>query len=420
MYCFQVYFYASNYIIKAFQTFTLTYTRELAPFELDISNGPIKLMFMVDQIVSGDDGQELILQHSSLFAKSGILPKDSISFYCQPHNNFFPRIIKECKRVEEEEVTQPSGNKGRIRRFSVPSLEVNVPSTSNLFEQTADVIYFVLPIFRCTVLLDAHVASCISSECARSRAFRRHLWQFLMRKDAFRNCVPEYEQWTQEERDAWDNYLTVPYMIDLVAVWPKQKLDYAWTRRVLGLLHKHVVLVEGFAWLSTLGGAHSSLGEKFIHHAEKAGEISKKQLKMALELGNESLIARCYIFWSWSLLQKEELRRCKKCVLNTWKFCKTIRGRDWILEAMCKAVWSRLRYKRSLRRAKKKSGVARYLGDNGGGGDCGKNSTGGYFKLGQTGKKGNDSSKDSRNSTSLFVDTGVRSPSRVVNTVRVG
>ncbi|GFR57546.1 hypothetical protein ElyMa_005340800, partial [Elysia marginata] len=118
---------------------------------------------------------------------------------------------------------------------------------------------------------------------------------------------------------------------------------------VLGNLSKHIVLEEGFAWLSTLGGAHSSLGETFQHHAERAGEISGHQLRLAIQLGNESLIARCYVFWSWSLMQRGYLGRCKLCILNTWRFCKTLKCRDRVLENMCKAVWSRLRYRRALR-----------------------------------------------------------------------
>ncbi|KAK6968675.1 hypothetical protein BgiMline_028560 [Biomphalaria glabrata] len=391
-----------------------TYTRELAPFELDMSGGAIKLMFMVDHIVSGDNGKQLILQHSSLFARNGILEKDSVSFYCQPHDSFFPVIIKECKKLQEEEL--PS-SQGRVRRFSVPSLEVSVASPNELFEQTSDIIYFVLPICRCTVLLDAHVASCISRECSRSKTFRWRLWKYLMKHNGFRDCVHEYEQWTQEERDAWDNYMTVPYMIDVVAVWPKQKLDYAWIRRVLGLLCKYVVLMEGFAWLSTLGGAHSSLGETFRHHAEKAGEISKKQLKTALELGDESLIARSYIFWSWSLLQRGELRRCKACVLNTWKFCQNIRSKDWILEAMCKAVWSRLKYKKAARRAPKKShGSKKELDDDKGGGDGGRNSP---TRQQQKEAIASTSITNNGSSTSVCADGGQRLSGRVVSSVRV-
>lgn len=351
-----------------------TYTRELAPFEMDMSKGPIKLMFMVDLIVADPDGHEFALQHSNFLAKISDFSRDSISFYCLPHRSFFPKIV--THRVKDQDVVAPvNGNRNRLRRFSVPSLELDVPSPFNVSEGCSDVIYFVLPMYRCTVLLDAHLASCISSEYSRSRVFRRHFWHFLKNQKGFRNCIPDYEAWTQEERDAWDMYLTVPFMIDLVAVWPKQKIDYAWNNRILALLNKHIVLAEGFAWLSTLGGAHSSLGETFRYHAEKAGEISAKQLRLAIELGNESLIARCYLFWSWSLLQKGELRRCKACVLNTWKFSQRIQCRDWMLENMCKAVWSRLKYKRALRREKRKCDKmiknCDFSDNNRGGGDSG-------------------------------------------------
>ncbi|CAG5133183.1 unnamed protein product [Candidula unifasciata] len=332
-----------------------TFTRELAPFEMDISEGPIKFMFMVDQITAASNGKEMFVVDSHLIGQNNIKPVDPVSFYCHAHKKFSPVIVRQCKQ-ELATLSPTTGvRKGLMRRFSVPSLELDLNMKSAPDQcSSQDVVYFVLPKFRCTILMDAHLASCVYSEYSRSKVFRRHFMHYIWRNNGFRNCVPDYEKWTQEERDAWENYLSVPYMIDLVAVWPKQKIDYAWSRRILGLVNKHVVLEEGFAWLSTLGGAHSSLGETFIHHAEQAGKISGQQLRLAIELGNESLIARCYIFWAWSLLQRGLLRRCKHCVLNTWKFCQTLRTRDTILENMCKAVWCRLKYKRSQLRAKRR------------------------------------------------------------------
>ena len=40
------------------------------------------------------------------------------------------------------------------------------------------------------------------------------------------------------------------------------------------LLGLHIALDEGFAWLSTLGGAHSALGETFLQHVSLCGLIS--------------------------------------------------------------------------------------------------------------------------------------------------
>lgn len=206
-----------------------TYTRELAPFEMDVSKGPIKLMFLVDQITAVPDSKEMFVLDSNLLRRNSVSLVDTVSFYCQAHERFFPVILKQTK--QETPVVSPTNGakKGLVRRFSVPSLELDMEAKSLASQfEPQDVIYFVLPAFRCTIVMDAHVASCVNCEYSRSRTFRRHFWHYINRNGGFRNCVPDYEKWTQEERDAWDNYLSVPYMIDVVAVWPKQKIDYAW------------------------------------------------------------------------------------------------------------------------------------------------------------------------------------------------
>ena len=53
---------------------------------------------------------------------------------------------------------------------------------------------------------------------------------------------------------------------------------------------------------------------KYILQADHAGNISKQQLKIATLLGNRPMIGRCYIFWSWSLIQKWDLKKGKKCI----------------------------------------------------------------------------------------------------------
>uniref|UniRef100_A0A0B7BEQ4 Uncharacterized protein n=1 Tax=Arion vulgaris TaxID=1028688 RepID=A0A0B7BEQ4_9EUPU len=402
-----------------------TYTRELAPFEMDMSRGPIKLMFMVEQISAESNSENLLVLDANFMSHNSILSSDTASFYCHAHENFVPVFLKQNKQKPIPISPTVGTKKGLVRRFSVPNLELDIEGSVSGQSQSRDVIYFVLPMFRSTILVDAHLASCINSEYSKSRVFRRHFWHYICKNNGFRNCVPDYEKWTQEERNTWENYLSVPYMIDLVAVWPKQKIDYAWSMRMLDQLSKHVALEEGFAWLSTLGGAHSSLGETFIHHAEQAGRISSQQLKLAIELGNESLMARCYIFWSWSLLQRGHLRRCQICVQYTWKFCQIIRSRDTALENMCKAVWSRLKYKRAQLKAKSRLCMTRKSrppldnDDKNGGGDTSNNTSGNSVFT--CGCNSNSSYGDinSKSSSNVCIETAVKSQPAVTNSLRV-
>ncbi|GFN99412.1 hypothetical protein PoB_002591800 [Plakobranchus ocellatus] len=337
-----------------------TLTRQLAPFEMDMSGGPIKFLFTVDHIraLEGPDSSTTIYKSNTHIPSSCVqnATEQENMFYCLSHERLRPSIVYQDK--DEYNLSSGQGvSRDLVRKFSLPNVDIDVkPQVQKTVAVGKDghnaTIYFVLPTYRCTLLLDAHVASCMQCEYSRSKTFRRRFMRFLLRNNAFRNCIPDYEKWSQKEREYWEHYLLVPYLIDIVAVWPKQKIDYAWSSHILGNLSKHISLEEGFAWLSTLGGAHSSLGETFLHHAERAGEISGHQLRLALQLGNDSLIARCYVFWSWSLLQRGFLKQSKTCILKTWKFCKSLKARDKILENMCKAVWSRLRYRRAFSRGK--------------------------------------------------------------------
>jgi len=73
---------------------------------------------------------------------------------------------------------------------------------------------------------------------------------------------------------------------------------------------------EGLSWLSTLGGAFSSLGDRNVHFAKKAGQISLSQLRLSTVFGDPNLIARCFIYISHSLCQqgyrKKAIRLVKK------------------------------------------------------------------------------------------------------------
>lgn len=329
-----------------------TYTKQLSPFEFDATNGNVKLMFTIDPI-GIDDNQYVLFPQRQYFHTI----KSNEKHYCQPHKDFKPRILKrrtnknQCGCNEFEQPThiyEPNLYRNNLqRRYSLPVPKITKQTTP----PDDNILIYVLPTFRSTLIVDAHVSSCISNELVHSKKFRKRFLQYIRKNGGFRSCISEYEEWTEEEQDMWENYLKVPYLVDVVTLWPFQKIDYSWLYRVTSLLHQHIHLEEGFAWLSTLGGAHSALGELFLQHAEKAGRISKEQLKLSLLLGNSLMIAKCYVFWAWSLIQKDDLPGAKRCIRNVWQWCQAQYCRDSILTNMCLAVWSRLQWKLSLRRA---------------------------------------------------------------------
>ena len=220
-----------------------TLTRELAPFEMDMSAGPIKFVFTVDHIspVLNTDGSP----HGGFESNARVCgagsghkcTKETDSLYCDPNERLGPSIVHQSKSHTCNFVSpnQKASSRGLVRRFSMPKdiqeemVDHSRQSTVAIGEDSLNtLIYFVLPTYRCTLLLDAHVASCVQCEYSRSKTFRRYLMRFLRRGDAFRNCIPDYEKWSDEEKESWDHFLLVPFLIDIVAVWPKQKIDYAW------------------------------------------------------------------------------------------------------------------------------------------------------------------------------------------------
>ncbi|KAK7483425.1 hypothetical protein BaRGS_00025365 [Batillaria attramentaria] len=208
---------------------------------------------------------------------------------------------------------------------------------------------FIVPHFACTLLVNGHLASCLAKCIYKHRRFRLKFCKRLLRARAFMDCVPRLLSWGASQFEKLD-LLAVPYMIDIVAVWPEQKLDYKWGWRMNHLLTKRMLLEDAMAWLSTLGGAHSSLGEYFRHHAEMAGQISIKQLQLAMEMGDPFTVARCYMFWAYSLIQRGITSKAKVIVSHVHSFAAHHAVKDTRLINMSLAAWKRLQHLHRLHR----------------------------------------------------------------------
>ncbi|CAG2163086.1 unnamed protein product [Oppiella nova] len=81
-------------------------------------------------------------------------------------------------------------------------------------------------------------------------------------------------------------------------------IDKIWNRCLQELVTIRFRVEESFSWLSTLGGAYSSLGEYDITFAIKAGQISKSQLLLASITGDPNIVAKCGVFMAYSLCQQ--------------------------------------------------------------------------------------------------------------------
>ncbi|XP_022254517.1 uncharacterized protein LOC106470204 isoform X2 [Limulus polyphemus] len=108
------------------------------------------------------------------------------------------------------------------------------------------------------------------------------------------------------------------FSLSVEVTWPqKQLLDKIWNHKIQVLVTEQATMENAMAWLSTLGGAYSALGDQFQRCAIEAGRISMQQLKVALRLGEPLLICRCRIFIAMSLLQLGYLKDTKHIICCT-------------------------------------------------------------------------------------------------------
>lgn len=75
------------------------------------------------------------------------------------------------------------------------------------------------------------------------------------------------------------------------------------------------------------------------------------QLKLGLKSGDPSIIARCKLYYSISLIQKGRLRAAKHLILKEYEYAKEERrGGDDRLYKMCHGIWLKLQYTHSVKR----------------------------------------------------------------------
>ncbi|XP_031636012.1 uncharacterized protein F58A4.6 [Contarinia nasturtii] len=127
-------------------------------------------------------------------------------------------------------------------------------------------------------------------------------------------------------------------------------IDYAWCQRATLLTWEYVETENLMSWLSTLGGAFSALGDSVEKCADVAGKISRYQLKLASRSGDPSIIVRCKLYYSISLIQKGKLNAARKLILSQYEYAKEERlAGDNRIYKMCHGIWLKLQYAQSLK-----------------------------------------------------------------------
>ncbi|KAK0089261.1 hypothetical protein PV325_008201 [Microctonus aethiopoides] len=122
----------------------------------------------------------------------------------------------------------------------------------------------------------------------------------------------------------------------------KQFLDYRWSEKMNLMAMERREIDYAMSWLSTLGGAFSAMGEQFDYCAKIAGDISIKQFKLALRLGDPLLVARCQLYASLSLIQQEKFEIPRKLIPKIFKYANKSENKQ--LARMCLGIWAKLKY----------------------------------------------------------------------------
>lgn len=74
-----------------------------------------------------------------------------------------------------------------------------------------------------------------------------------------------------------------------------------------------------------------------------AGRISKYQLKLAVRSGDPTIVVRCKLYYSISLIQKGKFRAARQVILQQYEYAKEERsGGDERLYRMCHGIWLKL------------------------------------------------------------------------------
>lgn len=246
-------------------------------------------------------------------------------------------LVRDAYKSTVENLLQTEDNEKYVEECTESSSETQDP----------DYIYFL-----CRLELDAHLASCLMCDFKLFPIFRKRLFNYMKKNYIFQHCVVNFGNSLEKQQETAANRnderkVLVDCVIEIIPIYPKQKVDYAWTYRIGGQMVKKMLLEEAFAWFSTLGGAYSSLGDHFSSFAEQAGKIAMKQLKIANEEGDPILASKAKLFFAQSLMQRGYVIESGRIIKAQTIFAKRMIVPDSKLLTMCRALRKRWKYIRS-------------------------------------------------------------------------
>ncbi|XP_045171967.2 uncharacterized protein LOC123534008 [Mercenaria mercenaria] len=211
--------------------------------------------------------------------------------------------------------------------------------------------------YKIVTKLKSDVAYHSFNQMVRSGVFREGFVNFIRKRNKLRyvrhkacSCESVY--------NACDLSINLPRLLEVCLEPAQADVCYAWNEKLIGLIRKRMILEETMAWLSTLGGGYSSLGDYFEHFSEEAGKLSLTQLSIAVEMGDPVMASKCRLFYALSLMQRGPLSQSKKLIREEYHFATNFKVRDQKLIDMCRGMWSKLRYLYSRRHRRRLSSIS--------------------------------------------------------------
>lgn len=194
---------------------------------------------------------------------------------------------------------------------------------------------------RDSILVNERLFWSILLELSRSHNYRELCFEKLQR--AFEGST---------ERNDRRSDVPVRFQMKICLVPWDAIMDKSWEQKIGQLIAQQVELENAMAWLSTLGGAFSALGDYDEKFAEAASKVSLKQLKLAMHIGDPATLCRCHIYIAMSLLQRGYFRSCRRIIREQYRFAISTEGqREPKLVKMCQSVWERMRYLYSVKKS---------------------------------------------------------------------
>lgn len=205
----------------------------------------------------------------------------------------------------------------------------------HLYNNEADLFITSLeelnPVERLKVIMDSYLASLFYYVIKSSSAYRILLANFILKKKNSHGSSNKVSR----------------ILICVHIIHPKKEMiDYKGNKMFEISCIERRELDNAMAWLSTLGGAFSALGDSIENCATVAGKISVRQLQIAYRLGDPYLAARCKLYMALSLIQKHSFKLAKNIIQAQYLFASQGPIIDNRLKSMCLGIWAKLKYER--------------------------------------------------------------------------